>query len=105
MQTTLLFTLCGKATYGQQTGALKINGKNATVADYRNSFGFVPQEDVMLRSMTVSEICQFSASMRLPPTFSPDQCRRVAETVIDVLGVSNNIRHKLILCHPNSCAH
>jgi ABC-type multidrug transport system ATPase subunit len=61
---TFLFTLCGKATYGTQTGSLKINGQEAGVGDYRSSFGFVPQEDVMHRTMTVSEICHFSAAMR-----------------------------------------
>ena len=52
-KTTFLFTLCGKATYGTMEGTLKINGEEATVQDYRSSFGFVPQEDIMLRTMTV----------------------------------------------------
>eukprot|EP01047_Picozoa_sp_COSAG01_P043409 COSAG01_NODE_3852_length_5629_cov_3.080108_5_plen_33_part_00 len=32
----------------------------------------------MLRTMTVSEICHFSAGMRLPPSFSQGQIARVA---------------------------
>ena len=52
-KTTFLFTLCGKATYGTMEGTLKINAEEATVQDYRSSFGFVPQEDIMLRTMTV----------------------------------------------------
>eukprot|EP01047_Picozoa_sp_COSAG01_P043408 COSAG01_NODE_3852_length_5629_cov_3.080108_4_plen_71_part_00 len=44
---TFLFTLCGKATYGEMQGSLKINGKDATVADYRAAFGFVPRESVL----------------------------------------------------------
>ena len=52
-KTTFLFTLCGKATYGTMEGTLRINGEEATVQDYRSSFGFVPQEDIMLRTMTV----------------------------------------------------
>ena len=88
-KTTFLYTLCGKATYGTMSGELKINGEACGVDAYRASFGFVPQEDVMLRTMTVSEICHFYANMRLPPHFSALQRSQVAETVIDVLGMSH----------------
>eukprot|EP01050_Picozoa_sp_SAG11_P015622 SAG11_NODE_2047_length_3884_cov_1.573844_4_plen_75_part_00 len=43
----------------------------------------------MLRTMSVAEICHFSAGMRLPPTFNQAQISKVAETVIDVLGMSH----------------
>ena len=49
----------------------------------------------MLRTMTVSEICHFSSAMRLPSTFSAEQCSRVAETVIDVLGMAH-VKHSAI---------
>ena len=88
-KTTFLYTLCGKATYGEASGTLRINGEESSVGDYRPSFGFVPQEDVMLRMMTVQEICHFYASMRLPPHFSSLQKSQCAETVIDVLGMSH----------------
>jgi ABC-type multidrug transport system ATPase subunit len=88
-KTTFLYTLCGKATYGTMSGDLRINGEQCGVDAYRASFGFVPQEDVMLRTMTVSEICHFYAQMRLPPEFSQLQRSQVAETVIDVLGMSH----------------
>ena len=88
-KTTFLYTLCGKATYGTMSGDLRINGEQCGVDAYRASFGFVPQEDVMLRMMTVSEICHFYSQMRLPPEFTPLQRSQVAETVIDVLGMSH----------------
>ena len=37
----------------------------------------------------VEEICYFSAGMRLPPSFTKAQVAKVAETVIDVLGMSH----------------
>jgi ABC-type multidrug transport system ATPase subunit len=37
----------------------------------------------------VEEICHFSAGMRLPPSFTKAQVAKVAETVIDVLGMSH----------------
>ena len=86
---------CGKATYGKASGTVRINGEDAGVADFRSSFGFVPQEDVMLRTMTVSEITHFYANMRLPPNFTDTQRSQVAETVIDVLGMSH-VQHSAI---------
>ena len=86
---------CGKATYGEASGTVRINGEDAGVADFRSSFGFVPQEDVMLRTMTVSEITHFYANMRLPPNFTDTQRSQVAETVIDVLGMSH-VQHSAI---------
>jgi len=74
---------------------VRINGEDAGVSDFRSSFGFVPQEDVMLRTMTVSEITHFYANMRLPPNFTDTQRSQVAETVIDVLGMSH-VQHSAI---------
>eukprot|EP01052_Picozoa_sp_SAG31_P028503 SAG31_NODE_2757_length_5139_cov_2.828968_3_plen_442_part_00 len=87
-KTTFLYTLCGKASYGTQGGKLTINGQKASVSDCRNAFGFVPQEDTMLRMMTVNETVDFNAAMRLPPTFSSHQRGQIVATVLDILGLT-----------------
>ena len=54
-KTTLLNVLAGKATYGEMTGSILINGCRENVYSYSEFVGFVPQEDVMLRELTVEE--------------------------------------------------
>lgn len=62
-------------------GTLTINGKEDSMTLYRTVFGFVPQEDIMHRSLTVKEILEyvvllflfvspvsrFNTATRLPP--------------------------------------
>jgi ABC-type multidrug transport system ATPase subunit len=56
-KTTFLTTLAGKATYGKMIGQVYINGEIERISKYRDVLGFVPQEDVMLREMTVRYVC------------------------------------------------
>ena len=52
-KTTFLTTLAGKAYYGAQTGKILINGQESKIRNFRKLLGFVPQEDIMLRTLTV----------------------------------------------------
>ncbi|CAI2169630.1 3148_t:CDS:10 [Funneliformis geosporum] len=63
-KTTFVSLLTGKAK--RTNGVIKINGVKENLSKYRKLIGFVPQEDVMLRELTVREILVHSAMMRLP---------------------------------------
>lgn len=69
-KTTFLSTLCGRATYGVQTGRVLINGREDSIHRYKKVVGFVPQEDIMHRDLTVREILEFNAQVRLPKDLS-----------------------------------
>lgn len=55
-QTTFLTTLAGRASYGTMEGKIYLNGKEDNLARYPKLVGFVPQEDVMHRNLTVEEV-------------------------------------------------
>jgi ABC-type multidrug transport system ATPase subunit len=63
-KTTFVSLLTGKAR--RTSGQVRINGVNESLSKYNKLIGFVPQEDVMLRELTVRDILIHSALMRLP---------------------------------------
>jgi len=54
-KTTFLTALCGKASYGTLSGSVTINGEPGLLTDakYKHLVAFVPQEDIMMRDLTV----------------------------------------------------
>ena len=104
-KTTFLNVLCGRATYGDMFGSIKINGREGRVDQLRTLFGFVPQDDIVFSDLTVRENLRFSAALRLPPhcaNFARDrgtggsfisqlcckaQAQRRRDIVLDVLHV------------------
>ncbi len=74
-KTTFLTTLAGKASYGVRTGTILINGQPTDISKYKKVclspttrfrlinncklIGFVPQEDIMHRELTVKEIIRY----------------------------------------------
>ncbi|CAG8752577.1 649_t:CDS:10, partial [Dentiscutata erythropus] len=63
-KTTFVSLLTGKVK--RTSGKVKVNGIIEPLEKYRKLIGFVPQEDVMLRELTVRDILVHSALMRLP---------------------------------------
>jgi ABC-type multidrug transport system ATPase subunit len=80
-KTTLLTLLSGKVD--RSGGTLKVNGEEEELSSFRNVIGFVPQEDTMLRELTVEENVVHSAMMRLPSNWSKE---RKMERVDEILG-------------------
>jgi ABC-type multidrug transport system ATPase subunit len=65
------------------------------VSTYKSLVGFVPQDDIMHRDLTVNENLKLYALLRLPKKMShKDKCN-VLEEVIHILGLSN-IRDEII---------
>ncbi|KAI9599551.1 hypothetical protein BDF19DRAFT_419105 [Syncephalis fuscata] len=63
-KTTFVSLLTGKAI--KTNGTITLNGIEEPLSKYQKLIGFVPQEDVMLRELTVRDILIHSALMRLP---------------------------------------
>ena len=77
--------LSGRATYGRTTGKIYINGLPNNVANLSNLVGFVPQEDVIHRELTVRETLKSYALLRLPNYFPYMSVERVVSDVIEAL--------------------
>ena len=86
-KTTFLNTLSGRATYGSVTGKVLLNGEDRDINSIGSIVGFVPQEDVMHRELTVREVLHFYARLRLPKHFNDEVQERVVEHVVEALGL------------------
>ena len=86
-KTTIISLITGKAK--KTSGTVTVNGEAVnTLQDHpscRGRIGFVPQEDVMLRDLSPSEIIAFSARFRLPVSVSSAEVQRRINECIDVL--------------------
>lgn len=60
-KTTFLSALAGRVSYGALVGKTFLNGREVALPRFQRSIGFVPQEDVMYRDLTVRETLMFAA--------------------------------------------
>ena len=81
--------LAGKATYGTMTGKIEINGRPDSVFNYSSLCGFVPQDDTMLRDLTIKENLMFYARIRLPASYSDSQCLTIVKDTMSTLGLTH----------------
>ncbi|EDO37533.1 predicted protein, partial [Nematostella vectensis] len=91
-KTTLLNTLSGKAYYGKRHGQIMVNGVEVDgLESFRTITGFVPQEDIMHRSLTVLEVLRYQATLRLPSNMtSHEKQQRVDQVIIIVIICRGN---------------
>jgi ABC-type multidrug transport system ATPase subunit len=89
-KTTFLTTLAGRSYYGVQTRETEIyiNGKKSSLSNHKDNIGFVPQDDIMLREMTVAETIRFSARTRCGDLTTNEIDQRV-DHVIKTLGLEH----------------
>lgn len=81
-KTTLLQILCGEEA--PTSGQLLLNGENLleNFDRYRSAIGYVPQDDILHKDLTVHEAFYFSARMRLPPdTTTAEIEQRINQTL------------------------
>nr|XP_058973128.1 uncharacterized protein LOC131799421 [Pocillopora verrucosa] len=89
-KTTFLNTLSGKAYYGKRAGSLFINDNFVQdLGVFRNITGFVPQEDIMHRTLTVKEVLIYQANLRLPSSISQEEKKRKVNEVLDLLDLAH----------------
>jgi ABC-type multidrug transport system ATPase subunit len=87
-KTSLLSVLSGKVD--KTSGSIRISGKDDTIQNYRKLVGFVPQDDVMHRSLTVKENILFAARTRLATDIDDADKAKLANEVIKLLGKENS---------------
>ena len=97
---------CGKSTFlsaltnrirdgGKVLGDISINGQKRPLLSIQHLVGFVPQEDIMHRDLTVRENLRFYAHLKANPNMSRIQRRAFVNEIIDILGLSH-VQHSLI---------
>ncbi|KAJ3316756.1 hypothetical protein HDU76_001567, partial [Blyttiomyces sp. JEL0837] len=86
-KTTFMNVLMGKIK--RTSGDLKINGVVSEMESLRKIIGYVPQEDYMLREMTVRENILYSARVRLPSSWSKKEVEDHVDNIIKVLNLTH----------------
>ncbi|KAI9313001.1 hypothetical protein DFJ73DRAFT_935659, partial [Zopfochytrium polystomum] len=85
-KTTFMSVLMGKVK--RTGGELKINGSVAEMETFRKIIGYVPQEDVMLRELTVRENIEYAARVRLPSSWSKEDIDSHINNVLTALNLN-----------------
>jgi len=80
-KSTLLRALSG---YDRADGWVLVNGDNLNRhADlYRTAIGYVPQDDIIHRELTVEKVLRYSALLRLPPDTSREEIEERIDAVL-----------------------
>jgi ABC-type multidrug transport system ATPase subunit/pSer/pThr/pTyr-binding forkhead associated (FHA) protein len=86
-KTTLLMCLCGYLRPSQ--GEVLFNGESLydNYARFSPFMGYVPQDDIMHRELTVREALYYSARLRLPQDYTDAEIHQRIKTVIAQLGL------------------
>jgi len=93
-KTTIISLVTGKAK--KTSGKVVVNGTEmASLSKFKKLCGFVPQEDVMLRELTVYDNILFSARYRLPASLTYTEVEEKVRKCIDILGLSH-IKYSII---------
>ncbi|KAJ3272763.1 hypothetical protein HDV01_005291 [Terramyces sp. JEL0728] len=93
-KTTFMSVLCGKVQ--RTAGQLFISGKEIQVYKFKKLIGFVPQEDIMHRGLTVKENLLHSARIRLPSTWKSKEIEKHVDGIIEILKKRVNIGIELV---------
>ena len=88
-KSTLFALLNGKIQ--KSKGTILLNNKNEDLSKYKKLIGYVPQDDIMHRELTVNNILLHSASMRLPAASTKNQIKRKVVQTIEFLGLGQVI--------------
>ncbi len=94
-KTTFVTLLTGKVE--RTSGNVKLNGVPDELSKYGKLIGYVPQvilnltpqEDIMIRELTVRDILMHSARMRLPRSWSYGMVKEKVNEIITFLGMSH----------------
>ncbi|KAI9337954.1 hypothetical protein BDR26DRAFT_1008338 [Obelidium mucronatum] len=86
-KTTFMNVLMGKVS--RTGGELYINGEQTEMQLYKKIVGYVPQEDIMIRDLTVRENVLHSARVRLPRNWTSSQINNHVDNVLRALNLSH----------------
>ncbi len=89
-KSSLLTTLSGLRA--PERGAVLVDGENIYHGRGAESFGFVPQEDIVHADLTVDQALRFSARLRLPAGTPPREIDKLLLQTMDQLGLRPHAR-------------
>lgn len=94
-KTTLLEILTGQKKPSK--GQVFLNNKDlySHFGEFRDSIGYVPQEDIMYRDLTVYEVLYHSAKMRLPSDLPDSSIIQSVEKLLTQMGLAH-IRDSMV---------
>src|SRR5260221_6671284 len=80
-----------------QQGAVLYNGQDyyRHLAAFSTQLGYVPQDDIVHRDLTVERALYYAAKMRLPEDFTAEQVRQRIDEVLDDVEMKHR-RHLLV---------
>jgi len=87
-KSTLLDALSGRRA--ANSGQVRYNGSELYGAfdQFRSNIGYVPQQDIVHRKITVAHALGYTARLRLPPDTSDDEISRHVQRVLDQVALS-----------------
>ena len=88
-KTSLIEILSGQSKTGTVTGNLFLNGNPSDINIMKKISGFVFQDDIILKTMTVKEALYMSALLRLPETISNEEKENKVNEMISLLHLEN----------------
>ncbi len=94
-KSTLLDALSGLRPAHQ--GSVFYNGQNyyTHLSAFRSQLGYVPQEDIIHRDLTVERALYYAAKLRLPPDFTRAQIEQRIDEVLEDVEMTH--RRKLLI--------
>ena len=84
-KTSLMEVISNQSKTGEVRGKLYLNGNPVDIEIIKKISGFVFQDDVILRTMTVSEALYMSALLKLPETISKEEKLNIVNEMISIL--------------------
>ena len=88
-KTSLMEVISGQSKSGKVTGNLFLNGNSVDIDTIKKVSGFVFQDDVILKTMTVKEALYMSALLRLPETITQEEKLNRVNDMISILHLEN----------------
>lgn len=86
-KSTLLNSLAGLDE--ADSGQVYIDGDDIYATREPVSFGYVPQDDIVHRELTVLQALRYSARLRLPRSTPPGEIERLLQQTMEQLGLSH----------------
>ena len=90
-KTTLMSALNGYSPPAE--GLVLLNGQNLYehYAQFADLLGYVPQDDIMHRELTVGQALYYTARLRLPPETSDEEIHARISAVLSQLGLEGTV--------------
>ena len=84
-KTSLMEVISNQSKTGEVRGNFYLNGNEVDIEKIKKISGFVFQDDIILRTMTVYEALYMSALLKLPETTSIEEKKKIVDKMISTL--------------------